>query len=91
MTNEQRVLVETDLFRAISAFHDLDDKELREKYAREFFSDFCKKNNIDPKEAYTTIESILDHKRKHTPFGYEHYNNLEDILFKKENDKEEER
>lgn len=83
MTDSQRLLVESTLFTAINAFHDIDDKAQREQYVREYFFEFCSKNNIDPEEAYQLMEKFLEHRRNHTIFKYEHYKNLKGILFGK--------
>ena len=83
MTDEQRLLVESKLFDAMRAFHDLDDKEKREKYAKEYFNEFCIEANVDPEEAYAILEEMFEHKRKTTQFKYDYYKDLRSILFDK--------
>lgn len=74
MTNEQLLLTENVLIDAVRAFHDLDNKQKREEYVREFTLDFCKKNNIDPKEAIDVLNKYFERRRKDdTPFNFEHY------------------
>ncbi len=88
MTDEQRLLVETRLFDARRAFHDLDDKEKRETYAKEYFNEFCAESHIDPEEAYSILEEMFDNKRKTTQFKYGHYKDLRSILFDKKEQKQ---
>lgn len=83
MTDEQRLLVEARLFDAMRAFHDLDDKEKREAYAKEYFNKFCAETHVDPEEAYSLLEEMFAFKRKTTQFKYGHYKNLRGILFDK--------
>ena len=74
------LLIEANLLSQMCAFHDLDDKKKREQYAKEYFTEFCEKTKIDPEYALKKLEDYLKHKRKHTPFKYEHYRNLRKIL-----------
>lgn len=74
MTNEQLLLTENILINAVKAFHDLDDKQKREEYVREFTLNFCKENKIDPKEAIDVLNKYFESRRKDdTPFNFEHY------------------
>ena len=47
MDKNKIVLVEVELFRAISAFHECNSKKKREFYIQKYFHDFCKKYDID--------------------------------------------
>ena len=74
MTREQLLLTENVLIDAVRAFHDLDDKEKRETYVREYTLKFCKENGIDPKEAISVLTSYFEKRRKDdTMFNFEHY------------------
>ena len=84
MDADKKILVENELAGAIRAFHDIDNKEKREKYAKEYFINFCKENDIDLEEAYEIVLKIIDDRRKNSIFKYEHYENLKDILLGEE-------
>lgn len=74
MRNDQLLLVENDLINAVRAFHDLDDKEKRETYVREYTLEFCQKNGIDVKEAIAVMNKYFEGRRNDdTPFNYDHY------------------
>lgn len=90
MDSQKQVLVEQILFTAISAFHDLNDRDKIEKYARDYFSGFCQRYDVDMKEAYKILDEMFEHRRKHTVFDYEYYKGegLGQILFGKTKDQE---
>ena len=59
MTNEQRILVETELCNALKAFHDAGDKQKRTAYSKEYFWSFCERYELDPKEAFDIVKEVL--------------------------------
>lgn len=82
MDKNKIVLVEVELFRAISAFHECDSKKKREFYVQEYFHEFCKKYDIDELEAIDILDNIFEDRRKNTVFEYEHYKDgLGKIIF----------
>lgn len=89
MDSRKRILVEEILFTAMSAFHDIDNKQEREKYARDYFSGFCQRYDVDANEAYDMLNEMFEHKRTHTIFDYEHYkgDNLSQILLGEKSEK----
>ncbi|MBR3512585.1 MAG: hypothetical protein IKN74_06520 [Clostridia bacterium] len=86
MQKDQEILVETELFTAVSAFHDADDKKKREKYVKEYTLEFCKKYNIDPMEAVGKLKDMFEDRRNKTMFKYEHYkdDSLDKIILDEE-------
>ena len=74
------LLIEANLLSQMCAFHDVDDKETREQYAREYFEEFCKDTKIDPEYAFKKLEDYIKAKRETTMFKYEHYEDLRGIL-----------
>lgn len=81
MDNLQRLLIENNLLKAISAFHDCNDREKRESYVREYFFEFCNKYNINQDEALELLENLLRYKRENTVYKYEHFKDLKSILY----------
>ncbi len=83
MEERKKILVETVLFDAIRAFHDIDDETKRNKYLKEYFEEFCNKTKVNPTEAYEILEKIFKEKRKNTEYTYEYYKDglLKQILF----------
>ena len=90
MDSKKQILVEQVLFTAISAFHDLDNKDKITKYARDYFSGFCERYDVDGQEAYEILEEMFEHRRTHTIFEYEYYKDgaLSEILLGKEQEKD---
>lgn len=86
MDDKKQILVEHILFDALRTFHDSDDKEKRELYAKEFFDEFCKKYQVDPVETYFILQKMFEQKRSTSIFKYEHYDGdkLKGILFKED-------
>ena len=87
MNNYKKALIESDLIKAIMAFHDCDDKERRESYVREYFLDFCDNYDINKEEALKLLEDFFESKRKNTMFKYEYYKDLKSIIFPENNEK----
>ena len=83
MDKREEVLIEGDLFDALRAFHDLDDREKRNQYVKEYVLEFCSNNNIDPREAIDKLIIMFEDRRKSTIYKYEHYKNdpLDKIVF----------
>lgn len=93
MDNIEKILIECELFKVISAFHDCDDKEKRNAYVKEYIIQYCKENNLDVMTTIDFLKELFDKKRKsNSNFQYEYYkgNALEKIVFgnnKKSNSK----
>ena len=73
MEKKQEILVETELYTAVSAFHDLDNKKEREIYVKDYTLEFCKRYGIDPIEAVGKLKEMFEDRRKNSKFKYEHY------------------
>lgn len=86
MDELKRLKVENELVKAILTFHDCDNKEKRENYVREYFLEYCQKNDINQEEALEMIEKALKFKRENTIFKYEHFTDLKSIIYPKDTD-----
>ncbi len=75
MTTEQSLLIKTDLFDAIRAFHDCNDKEKREKYIKEYTLDFCKTYDIYPIEVIEKLNSLFKEQKRISHYAYKHFQN----------------
>ena len=60
MTDEQRILIENELCYNLNAFQDLDDKKQSDALSKKFFWDFCQKHNLDPKEVFDIVKTVLE-------------------------------
>jgi len=83
------LLIEANLLSQMCAFHDVDNRAVREHYAKEYFDEFCKTSKIDPEYAYKKLDAYIKEKRRTTMFKYENYRNLRKILGLKKPSKEE--
>lgn len=84
---ENQILIETELFDVLRAFHDLDDKEKRNQYVKEYTIEFCTKNNLDISKTIDKLKELFERKRRmNKMFPYEHYegNNLSKIILEDE-------
>ena len=83
MDTKKKILVENILFDAIKTIHNVDNEDERNAYLKEYFTKFCKKNEISTEEAYELLEKMFKEKSDTTIFKYEHYSDgkLGKILF----------
>ena len=73
MDNNKKILIESTLFKAVISFHDIDDETQREQFLKEYFEEFCTKLDVDPTEACSLIEEMIERTRENSDFKYEHY------------------
>lgn len=59
-----KILIENELFDAICAFHDLDDKEERNQIIREFTIKYCMEHNIDIGQTIDLLKELFEKKEK---------------------------
>ena len=50
MTKEEFLHIECDLFKAVAAFHDIDDEKKRKEFIKNYTLNFCKEHNLNPLE-----------------------------------------
>lgn len=82
-----KILIESELFDAIRAFHDLDNKEERNQVIREFTIKFCMEHNIDIAQTIDLLKELFEKRREmNKMFPYEHFvgNNLNRIILEEE-------
>lgn len=80
MDDRKKCLVEGDLYTAITAFHDCNDKEKREGLIRKYTLMFCEKYDIDVIEALDLVTKMINHRRQNSDFKYEYYKDLRKIV-----------
>ena len=80
MDDRKKVLVEGELYAAITAFHDCDDKKRREEFVKEYTLKFCKKYNIDVEEALDLVINMINQRRKNSDYQYEQYKDLKKLV-----------
>lgn len=70
---EQAALIEQDLYKALRAFHDCEDKKRREFYVKDYFEYFCTYNGIDQSKAIEYVKKMFSEKRRTTMYSYDYY------------------
>lgn len=88
MTADQELLIEQELCSAIRAFHDLEDKEKRYAYSKEYFWAFCERYGLDPKEVFPIVKRTLKRKSEFVFSDYTDSVKFLDSEIKKEDGEE---
>lgn len=64
MDEKNMILIETELFDVLRAFHDLDDKEKRNQFIKDYTIAFCLKNDLDVGETIEILKELFEKKEK---------------------------
>ena len=82
MTKEEFLHIECDLFRAVAAFHDMNDEEKRKEFIKNYTLNFCKEHNLNPLEVIDYLKELFENQRISDPDKYERFkkDSLNDLI-----------
>ena len=85
MTREQELVIGLELFTALNAFHDCNDKEKMKRYTKEYTLKFCEENTLDPLEVLDKLNKLFSFYKKNSTYKYENFqgNKLNKIILSK--------
>lgn len=70
---EHILFVSNNLFKEISAYHDIDDTEKREFYIKDDIEYFCEYYKMDKQKCVELLKALFRKKRRMSQFSYDYY------------------